>query len=136
VKGPLAARRHAPAPTDLGPPVSYLLLREGTPVFDRRGERIGVVERTLADLQLDIFDGVVIHTEPLPGRHLLASADQVAAMRERGVLLSVAADALRPYRESTPAAEDERPADGTLHAFLRRALDRLGGRGGSGRAGA
>jgi hypothetical protein len=133
VKGPLAARRHPPAPADLGQPVSYLLLREGTPVFDRRGERIGVVDRTLADLQLDVFDGLVIHTHPLPGRHLLASAEQVAAMRERGVLLSVGADALRPYRESTPAADEEPPADGRLHALLRRAVDRLGGRGGSGR---
>jgi uncharacterized protein YrrD len=116
------------ARADLGPPVSYIALREGTPVFDQRGARIGVVEEVLGDMQLDIFEGLVIHTEPLPGRHLLADADQVAELRERGVLLSVGRDVLRPYRESGSGGKGERPADGTLHALLRRAWDRVSGR--------
>ncbi|MDT4946193.1 MAG: hypothetical protein QOH14_2926 [Pseudonocardiales bacterium] len=55
---------------DLGPPVAYLALADGTPVFDRDGRRVGVVEHVLADLDLDIFHGLIVHTTPLPGRHL------------------------------------------------------------------
>ena len=46
---------------DMGPPVAYLGLREGTPVYDRSGERIGVVEHVLADEPMDIFLGLVVH---------------------------------------------------------------------------
>jgi hypothetical protein len=124
VRSRRATRRSEHAGADLGPLVSYLVLREGTPVFDQRGRRIGVVEEVLGDMQLDIFEGLVVHTEPLPGRHLLAGADQVGELRERGVLLSVERDALRPYRESS-RSDGEGPADGRLHALLRRAWDRL-----------
>ena len=73
---------------DLGAPIAYLVLRTGTPVYDRDGERVGVVEHVLADEAVDIFHGLVVHTEPLPGRDVYADADQIAALRERGVLLS------------------------------------------------
>jgi uncharacterized protein YrrD len=115
-------------PADLGPPVSYLVLSEGTPVFDRRGTRVGVVDEVVADMALDVFEGLVVHTEPLPGRHLFATAEQVDEMHERGVLLSVQRDALRPYRPGDSRHDREAPADGTLHALLRRAVDRISGR--------
>jgi hypothetical protein len=115
-------------PADLGPPVSYLVLPEGTPVFDRRGTRVGVVDEVVADTVLDVFEGLVVHTEPLPGRHLFATAEQVDEMRERGVLLSVQRDALRPYSPGDSRHDREAPADGTLHALLRRAVDRISGR--------
>ena len=79
---------------DLGPPIAYTVLAEGTPVYDRNGERIGVVDHVLADMQLDIFEGVIVHTLPLPGRHLFADVDQIDELHERGVLLSVARDEL------------------------------------------
>jgi uncharacterized protein YrrD len=112
---------------DLGPPVSYLVLKEGTPVYDREGQRIGVVEEIVADTVLDIFDGVVIHTEPLPGRHLFASVDQIAELHEQGVLLSVGRDALGPASRKRNDDDTTEPADGRIHALLRRAWDRLGG---------
>jgi hypothetical protein len=96
-----------PVGADLGPPVSYLALGEGIPVYDRRGRRIGVVERIAADAALDIFDGLIIHTEPLPGRHVFAGVDQIAELHERGVLLALDARELSPLREP-PSAEDER----------------------------
>ena len=34
---------------DLGPPIAYTVLEEGTPVYDLHGERIGVVEHVLGD---------------------------------------------------------------------------------------
>jgi hypothetical protein len=110
----------------LGPPVSYLGLREGVPVYDRSGERIGVVERVLADEGLDIFDGLLIHTEPLPGRHVIASADRVAELHERGVLLHALVEEL-PEPPPANAHEEEPPAEGRLHALLRRVSDAIGG---------
>lgn len=41
----------------LGPPIAYLALEEGTPVYDRRGERLGVVDHIMADEVHDIFEG-------------------------------------------------------------------------------
>ena len=110
---------------DLGPPVAYLGLREGTPVYDRRGERIGVVEHVLADEPMDIFLGLIVHTHPVPGRHLYADADQIGQMRERGVVLVVGREALHEPSGPRPNAPDDTPLDGTLPARLRRAWDWL-----------
>ena len=113
---------------DLGPPIAHLALEEGTPVYDRSGERIGVVDRALTDHDGDIFEGVIIHTLPLPGRHLYANHDQIAELRERGVLLSVHRDALRELSASSarkPASGQT--ADGPVRAAVRRAWDWLTG---------
>ncbi len=112
---------------DLGPPVAYLALKEGTPVYDRHGERIGAVEHVLADEPMDIFHGLIVHTTPLPGRHLFADADQIADLRERGVLLAVGREELHDPSEQRPArgASDDTPVDGPLQARLRRAWDWL-----------
>jgi uncharacterized protein YrrD len=103
------------------------VLEEGTPVFTRDGRRIGVVEHVLADMQLDIFEGVVVETRPLPVRHLYADAGQIAELRERGVVLSVGRNGLqRPGDDSRrqPARGGKSP----LEARLRRAWDWLGRR--------
>jgi uncharacterized protein YrrD len=114
---------------DLGPPVSYLSLRDGTPVYDRRGRRIGVVDEVAADTAHDIFEGLIIHTDPLPGRHLFASVERIAELRERGVLLSVESDSLPPARDARSGEVDrEAPADGRLHALVRRTWDLINGR--------
>jgi hypothetical protein len=89
-------------------------------VYDCERNRVGVVERVLATG--NIFEGLVVHTYPLPGRHLLADADQIADIRERGVLLSVSGDELHdPAKELRPRRTD-RPEDG-LQARLRHAWD-------------
>jgi uncharacterized protein YrrD len=112
--------------TDIGLPIAYLVLQEGTPVYDREGTRIGVVEQVLADEPVDIFHGLIIHTLPLPGRHLFADADQISELHERGVLLSVTRDDLHePRDEPARAAGDAGPVDGVLQARLRRAWDWL-----------
>jgi hypothetical protein len=112
--------------TELGPPIAYTALKEGTPAYDRTGDQIGVVEHVLADEAFDIFHGLVIHTLPLPGRHLYADADQVAALHERGVVLSVDAGQLHEPTERRPARAaggDDAPAESPLQARLRRAWD-------------
>jgi hypothetical protein len=87
------------------------------------------VERIARDTALDIFDGLIIHTEPLPGRHLFAPVDQIAELRERGVLLALDAHKLSaPQQPPLARPEHEPPRDGRLHALLRRAWDRVNGR--------
>jgi len=111
---------------DLGRPIAYLVLREGTPVYDAARHRIGVVEHVVADEPTDIFAGLVVHTRrPLLGRRLFADADQVAELRERGVLLTVGRDDLHATTEHTAARREEfeHPPEDPLQARLRRAWD-------------
>lgn len=113
---------------DLGPPISPLALEDGVPVYDRAGERIGVVDHVMIDEPTGIFDGVIVHARPLPGRHLYAHHDQIAEVHERGVVLAVG-------REDLHAIEDRRArrtrsgesAEPRLEAILRRAWDRING---------
>ena len=115
----------APSPLDqLGDPIAYLAVEDGTPVYDRDGSRVGVVEHVMA--HGGIFEGLIIHTSPLPGRHLYADAEQIAEIRERGILLSVRRDELHdPRRESGRRRRITR--ESTLEARLRRAVDWLTG---------
>jgi uncharacterized protein YrrD len=109
---------------DLGPPTAYLALEDGTPVYDRSGEEIGVVEHVLGDATADIFDGVIIHTKPLQGKHLFADVDQIAELHERGVVLTVGPDELH---EPSARPEGDRQHD-PIEARLRRAWDWISGR--------
>ncbi len=122
------ARQAGTSIAELGRPVAYLALREGIPVYGRAGERIGVVDHVVADEPTDIFEGLIVHTLPLPGRHLFADADQIAEMRERGVLLAVDGDDLhdlshKPSRHVNRGDSVESP----LEARLRRAWDWITG---------
>ena len=125
-----SGQRYRDGVEDRGPPIAYVALEEGTPVYDRDGRRIGVVDHVQADFQLDIFEGVIIRTTPLPGRHLFADVDQIAQLRELGVLLSVTRDELyRPDQKlaSRPAAAGDR-AGNPLEGRMRRAWDWISGR--------
>jgi hypothetical protein len=110
---------------DLGLPVAYLALREGVPVYDRDGQKVGVVEHVLAEPDLDIFEGIVVHTVPLPGRHLFADVEQMGELRERGVLLKVGADELHEPAEPIDGLEIEpdEALDDPLARRLRHAWD-------------
>jgi hypothetical protein len=112
---------------DLGPRIAFSALAEGTPVYDPGGRRVGVVDEVLVEPPGGIFEGVVVHTLPLPGRHLHALPDQIAEIHQRGVLLSVGGDELPEEvgwrhrdRDRTPSPEPP------LQRLARRALDRLG----------
>jgi hypothetical protein len=104
----------------LGPPIAYLALKEGTPVYDRDGERIGVVEHV--EGVSGIFEGIVVHTYPLPGRHVFAAAHQIAEIRERGVLLRVRRHELREVSNG-PRRPPPETLENPLLARLRRAWD-------------
>jgi uncharacterized protein YrrD len=115
---------------DLGRPVSYLALEEGVAVLASDGEEVGHVAHVLADEEQDIFDGIVI-SHGL-GRHTFADAEQVAAIHEHAVSLTVSAaeaEAL-PEPSENPAVmhDDAAQADAsTLSDKLRRAWDLLSG---------
>jgi PRC-barrel domain len=115
---------------DLGAPVSYLALEEGTAVLTADGEQLGHVAHVLADEETDIFDGIVIAHGV--GRHTFADAEQVAEIHERGVMLTLTtaeAEALPEPSENPAVMEDDpsEPEGSALGNKLRRAWDLLSG---------
>jgi hypothetical protein len=114
---------------DLGAPASYLTCERGLPVYDARGERIGKVEHCLGDASVDVFDGVLVDLRPGPGGLRFADAVQVDRIYERGIKLTVGADALHDP-EPAPGVVRVDPADAESSALadkLRRAWDYISG---------
>jgi PRC-barrel domain len=107
------------SPEDIGAPQSYLVLRKGTPVYDRSGEAVGTVAHVLADERSDVFHGLVLDT---PQGHRFATGGQVDGIYERAVIVAVPAAQLpEPSADAAArAADDQSLADG-----LRRAWDWL-----------
>jgi uncharacterized protein YrrD len=114
---------------DLGAPVSYLALEEGTPVLSADGVQLGDVAHVLADEEEDIFDGIVISRGL--GRHTFADAEQVAEIHERGVVLTLTAAEAEtlPEPSENPAVMDDASGadDSPVAGKLRRAWDLLSG---------
>jgi uncharacterized protein YrrD len=118
---------------DLGNPISYLVLADGTPVMTSDGEEVGRVEHVLADPDADVFDGVIVDMRAGPGGHRFADADKVDAIYERGVVLSVDADGASTLPEpsenpATMAADPDDTVPDTMSDKLRHAWDYLSGR--------
>lgn len=76
---------------DLGEPVSYLVLKDGTPVFDSSGDRAGEVVHVLADDSDDVFHGLIVKTAD---GHRFAAASQIDGLYEHGVIINVPAGQL------------------------------------------
>jgi uncharacterized protein YrrD len=117
---------------DLGDPVSYLVLADGTAVVSSDGNEVGTVEHVLADPDADVFDGVIVDMRAGPGGHRFADAAQIAAIHERGVVLGIDARAAErlPEPAKNPATMDAGPDDVVpdgLDDKLRRAWDYLSG---------
>jgi hypothetical protein len=114
---------------DLGDPVSYLVLADGTPVVTSDGHEIGTVEHVLAVPDADVFDGVIVDTG---SGHRFADASLIDRMHQRGVVLTLDASAAErlPEPAENPATMDASPDDVTpdgLDDKLRRAWDYLSG---------
>ena len=122
-----------PGMDDLGPPIAYLAVEHGTPVYASDGHQIGKVEHVLADDGADVFDGIIIDTQAGPGGWRFVDAPDVADIHERGVVLSldtVAAEQL-PEPTENPGGMRIDPADAEQNAAvekLRRAWDYISGR--------
>ena len=89
------------APEDLGAPVAYLVLKDGLPVYDRSGARVGELEHVLDDERADVFHGLIVSTG---AGHRFARADQVDGLFERGVIISAPAGQLAEP-SADPAAQ-------------------------------
>lgn len=74
---------------DLGDPISYLVLKRGTPVYSRDGERLGRITRVMGDRPTHIFDGIIFDTSAGPGGHRFVDAPEVGQIFERGVVLTI-----------------------------------------------
>jgi hypothetical protein len=99
------------APEDLGAPQSYLVLADGTRVWDHSGDFVGTVRHVLADDKTQIFHGLILD---IPEGHRFASADDVDGIFEHGVIVV------------KPAKELPEPADSAADdSPLRRAWEWL-----------
>ena len=78
---------------DLGHPVSYLVAKRGIPVFSSDGKKLGRVIRVQAAPEANMFDGIVFDTSWGPGGWRFVDAPEVAGIYERGVVLTIDADA-------------------------------------------
>lgn len=118
---------------ELGLPISYQVLAEGTRVRSCDGADVGAVTHVLADVEDDIFDGLVIDSRVGPGGHRFVDAPEVDELFERGVLLKLDAAACErlPEPSANPAAMDVEPGttvEGGLQHKLRRAWDLISGK--------
>ncbi|MEV4706455.1 PRC-barrel domain-containing protein [Actinoplanes sp. NPDC049316] len=101
------------APEDLGAPQSFLVLADGTPVYDRAGDKAGTVAHVLADDRDEIFQGLVLDT---PQGHRYAPAAQIDGLFEHGVIVAVPAAQL-PEPAENAAADDDSLTDGLRRAW-------------------
>jgi len=116
---------------DLGSPIAYLALQEGTPVYASDGASVGAVQHVLAAEDADIFDGIVIDIRTGPGGLRFVDAPEVDRLYERGVVLGINAAAVEalPEPSENPATVQHAEAEGSdLTAKLRRAWDYISGR--------
>lgn len=117
---------------DVGAPIAYPALAEGTPVYDPGGAMVGEVADVLADEAVDIFHGLIVRMAPGsevtgggPTADLrFAAADQVADLGEKGVRLSVDRYALLDP-EVEPVAREAMAEDlgGGVPPAVQRARD-------------
>jgi sporulation protein YlmC with PRC-barrel domain len=106
---------------DLGEPVSYLVLKDGTAVYDSSGDRAGEVEHVLADDAEDVFHGLIVKTGD---GHRFAASDRIDGIFERGVIVNTPAAQL-PEPSADAAAQAAEDAGDSLKQSLKRAWDWL-----------
>lgn len=113
---------------DKGLPIAYHVLEKDVPVYAADGEKVGRVDRVVAEPELDIFHGLVVRVRR--GRRFVA-AEQVASLYERGVDLSIDATEVAALPEPQGAAPVWRNGEpGAKRGALRQLMDRMRGRGG------
>lgn len=100
--------------------MAYTVLRDGVPVHDKDGVRVGEVEHVLADEGPDIFHGLIVRT---PAGHRFADRDQIAELHRDGVVLAVTGADVREPSADPVAADADRPVSEQVQDGLRRAWE-------------
>jgi hypothetical protein len=96
---------------DEGLPIAYQVLDEDVPVFAAGGEQVGTVDHVVAAPEVDIFHGIVIRMDK---ERRFVPAENVAALHERGVDLSIDATEVAALPEphgAAPVYRDAGPGD-------------------------
>jgi hypothetical protein len=96
---------------DEGLPIAYQVLDKDVPVFAVGGEQIGTVDHVVAAPEVDIFHGIVIRMDK---ERRFVPAENVAALHERGVDLSIDAAEVAALPEphgAAPVYRDAGPGD-------------------------
>lgn len=117
---------------DLGRPISYLALANGTAVYTSDGEHIGHVTHVLASDRESLFEGIVIEERLGPGGHRFVEPDLIADIFTEGVLLKLdraqAADLPQPSPDPPVMYDDSAGTpSSSLADKLKRAWDRMSG---------
>ena len=117
---------------DLGPPSSYMTATEGVPVLSSEGEEVGRLGHVIADLDADVFEGIVISEGRLARVHRFADAPDVEAFYEHAVVLKLDSEAAGrlPEPSENPAVMGASPDDAEeseLTRKLRAAWNRVTG---------
>jgi sporulation protein YlmC with PRC-barrel domain len=118
--------------TDYGDPRSYLAADAGIDVVSADGERVGTLTHVLADVEEDIFDGIVIDPSTGDG-HRFVDAPEVDEFYERAVTLRIPASAIATLQapSANPAVLENHGVEDSeshLQHKLRRAWDLISGR--------
>jgi hypothetical protein len=120
---------------DLGSKVSYLVAKRGVPVFSSDGVNLGTVVEVLDAPEADLFDGIIFDTtSKRPGGHKFVDAPEVEGIYERGVVLSIDAEAAAKLAkpEKNPGSIEVSPDDVAGEpgpSFWQRAWNLLSGKG-------
>jgi hypothetical protein len=120
---------------DLGSKVSYLVAKRGVPVFSSDGVNLGTVVEVLDAPEADLFDGIIFDTTPKrPGGHKFVDAPEVEGIYERGVVLSIDAEAAAKLAKpgKNPGSIEVSPDDVAGEpgpSFWQRAWNLLSGKG-------
>ena len=118
---------------DLGPPISYLALHIGTPVYSSDGAHVGRVTHIIAAVDEDVFDGIVIDEHLGPGGHRFVDADQIDEMHGGGVVLKLNREQAAQLPEPSPSppvtiVDPADPGRRSLGDKLKRAWDDISGK--------
>ena len=119
-----------------GRPISYLALEPGTKVLSADGQPVGELAHVLADVEDDIFDGIIVRTSGGADDHVFVDASQVEEIRTDAVVLNLDTERCRslPRPSANPPALQATPDDTVkeglgeeLRDKLRRAWDLMSG---------
>jgi hypothetical protein len=120
---------------DLGSKVSYLVAQRGIPVYSSDEVKLGTVVEVLDAPEADLFDGIIFDTtHNRPGGHKFVDAPEVEGIYERGVVLTIDAEAAAKLAApgKNPATMEVSAADVAGEpgpSFWQRAWNLLSGKG-------